>query len=204
MNCAEAEILLCDYIDRTLAAADRAALEGHLAACPACAELARDAGAALAFLERVPAVEPPPELLTGLLFNAAWKQHQASRAGWRGWFRGWQQLLLQPRLVMGMALTILSFSMLGRYVMPGRQIQPADLDPAKIWAALDNRVHRLWDRTVKSYESMRFVYQIQSRLREWQEQSAMEERPVEAPAETAPDSRRLPVKQPAAEKQKSE
>jgi len=37
MNCAELEILICDYVDGTLAAADKAAVESHLSACPACA-----------------------------------------------------------------------------------------------------------------------------------------------------------------------
>ena len=42
MNCADIEILICDYVDGTLNAAQRADVERHLSACPACAELARD------------------------------------------------------------------------------------------------------------------------------------------------------------------
>ena len=55
MNCADAEILICDYVDGTLDAGRKAELERHLAACPACAELARDSAAAVAFLDRVAA-----------------------------------------------------------------------------------------------------------------------------------------------------
>jgi hypothetical protein len=145
-------------------------------------------------MERAADVEPPPELMTRLLFHVP--GHAAAgapRGGGRRRLAGLLQPVLQPRFVMGMALTILSFSMLGRYVMPRRQIQQADLDPVKIWMALDNRVHRLWDRTVKEYENIRFVYQIQSRLRDWQE-----ERDAEAPAAAADDARRLPVTPPGA------
>ena len=45
MNCAETEILSCEYVDGTLAPAQRAEVEHHLGECPNCAELARDAAA---------------------------------------------------------------------------------------------------------------------------------------------------------------
>ena len=41
MNCAEIEVLICDYVDGTLAPDQKSALERHLSACSACAELAR-------------------------------------------------------------------------------------------------------------------------------------------------------------------
>ena len=41
MNCAEIEILICDYLDGTLSADRKAEVERHFAECPACAELAR-------------------------------------------------------------------------------------------------------------------------------------------------------------------
>ena len=83
MNCAEIEILICDYVDGTLDAADKAEVERHLAACPACAELARDSAAAVAFIERAAEVEPPPELITRILFDAPVEQGQAEIEGAR-------------------------------------------------------------------------------------------------------------------------
>ena len=74
MNCAELEILICDYVDGTLAGGQKAEVESHLEACPACAELARDSAAAVAFMERAADVEPPPELITRILFDAPWAQ----------------------------------------------------------------------------------------------------------------------------------
>ena len=50
MNCAELEILICDYVDGTLAPAEKAEVERHLTACPTCAELARDSAAAVNFI----------------------------------------------------------------------------------------------------------------------------------------------------------
>ena len=161
--------------------------------CAACAELARDAGAATAFMERAADVEAPPELMTRLLFNAPWNEAaKVRRSGIGAWWARLLQPVLQPRFVMGMALTILSFSMLGRFVMPNRQILQTDLDPVQIWVALDNRVHRLWDRAVKSYESIRFVYQVQSRLREWEDQRQADQQ-AESGESPREDPRRLPV-----------
>ena len=70
MTCAELEILLCDYVDGTLRAEEKTALEGHLSGCPACKQLAEDITGVTAFFERVPQPEPPAELLTRILHHA--------------------------------------------------------------------------------------------------------------------------------------
>ena len=46
-----------------------------------------------------------------------------------------------------MAMTFLSFSMPARYVAPVRQLTPADLQPSKIWASVEDRSYRLWARS---------------------------------------------------------
>ena len=69
MNCADFEILLCDYMDGTLEQSRRSELEAHQRECAACAELARDVAGAVAFMERVPEVEPPHELLAKIAFQ---------------------------------------------------------------------------------------------------------------------------------------
>ena len=50
MTCAEFEILLCDYLDGTLDASRKEAIELHQQECAACAELAQDAADAAPFL----------------------------------------------------------------------------------------------------------------------------------------------------------
>lgn len=187
MNCAEFETVLCDYMDGVLSAAAREQAEWHISACPACAELARDAAAATAFLERVPDVEVPQELLTRILFHAprtAPEPERHSRWSPKRWFAGWLQPLLQPRFAMGMAMTILSFSLLGRVAgLPQRQLTADDLQPARIVLAIEDKLVRAWDRAVKYYENLRLVYQIQAQLEEW---SAREEEDRRARAAGAP------------------
>ncbi len=107
MTCAHLEIALCDYLDGTLAAAEMAEVERHLSECAACAEMARDAGAAMAFIERVADVEPPPQLVTRMFAIPGMREARVSvRRGIRGWFRNLVQPILQPRMVMGLSLTI--------------------------------------------------------------------------------------------------
>lgn len=191
MTCAELEILLCDYVDGTLRAEERTALEDHLAGCLACRQLAADVAGVTAFFERVPAPEPPAELLTRIMHHApmgagAVRDRAARelvsddarpslfRRLFGGFFQGWlQHGWLQPRYVMGMAMTILSFSMLARFAhIQPRQLRPSDLDPVKVWQGIDDHSHRVYDRAMKYYDNLRLVIEIQSRLREWSDQDA--------------------------------
>lgn len=174
MNCAELEILLCDYVDGTLAADQKSELETHLAQCAACAELARDVRAAVGFIERVPEVEPPPELLTRIVFElpAAHQARPKKSRGVRRLLHDWVQPVLQPRFAMGFAMTILSFSLLARFAgIRPRQLTLEDLRPANVWRAIDDGAYRAWQRTVKFYENLRLVYEIQTQLRDWTQSS---------------------------------
>jgi Putative zinc-finger len=169
MNCADVEILLAEYVDGTLSAETKAAVEGHLPGCRSCAELARDASAAVEFMERAATVEAPPELVTRILFqipSATLKPSLARRLFGRTAAR-WLDPLLQPRFAMGMAMTVLSVAML---TFPLRQLKAADLQPAKLWMAGEDTVSRLWERGVKSYQNLRLVLEIEARLQQWSEE----------------------------------
>jgi hypothetical protein len=180
MNCAELENVLCDYIDGTLGEAGRAAVASHASECPSCAEMVREVEGVTAFLARVEAPEPPPELMTRILFHAPVSgEPQPAVAGAlpskRPWFQTWLSPLLQPRLAMGMAMTILSFSMVSRILgIQERPITMADLEPARVWASVDDRLNRGWNRAVKYYENLRLVFEIRARLQEWSAEEEIE------------------------------
>jgi hypothetical protein len=172
MTCAELELQLCDYIDGALSPEASAAVEAHFSACGSCAELARDGQAALGFLARVPEVETPRSLVTRILQQVPVRQNVPEKAknAAAGLLGRWFRPVLQPRFVMGMAMTILSFAMLGRFAgIEARQLRPGDLNPVKVWEAAEDKLHQNWVRVVKYYESLRFVYEIQSMLREFTE-----------------------------------
>ena len=189
MNCTDLEILLCDYVDGTLGREDRAAVESHLAECAVCAELARDVAGAVAFIGRAAEVEPPADLFTRILFEVrAGKPEAARPAGWKRLLGQWLHPILQPRFAMGMAMTILSFSMLGRFAgIEVRQLKLDDLDPVKIVSVLEDRVHRGWEAAVKYYDSLRLVYDIQTRIREFTEPEEGEDRAPAASSQERPE-----------------
>jgi hypothetical protein len=178
LTCADLEISLCDYVDGTLRGEQKSAVEKHLSECPACAEFARDCGAALSFIERVEEVRPPQELMTRIVFEAhTIREKEFSKGSLpRRWFSRWFEPVLQPRFAMGMAMTVLSFAMMGRFAgIEVRQLKPSDLNPVAVYSALEDRIAKGWGRTVKYYEGLKFVYEIQSRLEEWKQQAAEEE-----------------------------
>ncbi len=172
MTCADLEILLCDYLDGTLTPEAKAEVERHVASCSTCAAMARDVSTAIGFIERAAEVQPPPELMTRIVFDltTARHTHAPQPGGLRRLLERWIQPVLQPRFAMGFAMTILSFSLLGKVAgISPRQITLDDLRPAKIWQSVDDRLYRGWQRTVKFYENLRFVYEVQTQLREWRQ-----------------------------------
>jgi anti-sigma factor RsiW len=166
MTCAELEILLCDYMDGTLSSGEKAAMEDHISSCGLCAQLARDAAGVAAFVETVPAIEAPTELLTRIV-----RQIPERRSWWSKLGDSWMEGLLKPRFAMGLAMTVLSFSMLARLGhVDARRFARADWDPSKLWQALDDRTYRVWDRTVQYYDNMPLMADIQARWNEWSDQ----------------------------------
>ena len=192
MNCADIEILLADYQDGTLAADEKSAIESHLSTCKACEELARDVAGAVAFMGRASEIAAPPELVTRILFEiSSGPSHTVVKPSWFRRIFGnriggkFMEPILQPRYAMGMAFTLLSFAMLGRFAgIEVKGLTLADLDPVKIWTSAEDRATRTWQRGVKYYESLRLVYEIESRVKEWRDEGsdAANNKPTAAPA----------------------
>jgi hypothetical protein len=146
-------------------------------------------------MERASDTEPPAHLAARILTETASGRHGRLGKQRGGWFRSLVAPVLQPRLAMGMAMTILSFSMMARCAgVTPQQLRSGDLEPKKIWAAADDRIHRAWGRSVKFYEDIKLVYEIQSRLRDWTEEQAEEER--NAKASRPVEERRVPAPTP--------
>jgi hypothetical protein len=178
LNCAEFEILLCDAVDGQLRGEAQAAFEAHRESCAGCREYAADVLGATAFMERAATVEPPKELITKILYDLPRGPKTVTKggvSGLRGFLSRWLGPVLAPKLAMGMAMTVLSLSMLANvFKVPVRPLSAVDLDPVKIWVSVDDQAHRAWNRAVKYYENLRLVFEIQSRLQEWTEQEEIE------------------------------
>jgi hypothetical protein len=175
MTCEDFDTLLCDYVDGTLPSERRRIAEVHIGSCEACAQLVRDSRFVIDFAERCEEVAPPNELVTKILY-------QAPQGGWFSQKSFNEKLnrlfapIFQPRYVMGAMMTVLSLSMMTRCAgAPKHSLTAADLDPVRLYSSLDDKVHRGWDRSVKAYESMRLVYEVQTRVAEWKEKQQEQE-----------------------------
>lgn len=191
MKCTDLEALLCDYVDGTLSAGERATVELHLEGCAECRELMEDSRAALQFMETAADVEPPPALVNAILYEVrSGGSTPVRKTGAKSWLGRLFEPILQPKFAMGMAMTILSFSMLGRVAgLPVRPFRPSDLEPARVWAALEDKAFRSYERAKKYYESLRLVYEVQQTLRDWSETDASQAATAEgaaAPAQAQP------------------
>jgi hypothetical protein len=188
MSCAEFEALLADWIDETLAASERDVFLRHSESCPSCKALLEDATSAVAFMDRAADVEMPPALVSKILqaTNSGWEFKLRAR-GFSGWINRTFAPVLRPRFVMGAVLTLLSATMLTRCA-PTHTLTRADLDPVKLWISLDDRTHRIYDRAVKSYESMRLVYEVKNQINDWTEQQRQED---EAAADARANKKQL-------------
>lgn len=146
MSCGELEILLADYLDGAVSGVEKLAVEAHLAGCASCTELGRDAAGAIAFMGRAAPVEPPPGMVARILADSRIRLR-------RFWTERLFGFVWQPRLAMGLAMMVLSIALLGR-----------------VWGPAENQVYRAWDRTVKQYENLPLVSEIQAQLDDWTQQ----------------------------------
>jgi anti-sigma factor RsiW len=168
LSCAECEEHIADLLDGTLSAGPKAQVEAHLAACGVCAELAQDAGAAMALTGRASAVEVPPTLVPQILAEMTVGPSrvlvQASLA--ERIFGRWIRPALQPRFALGLAMAALSVAVVSVHAPAPDKILyvPA---PNKIWTTAENRVYRTFDRAVKDYDDLALVANVQNQIDDW-------------------------------------
>lgn len=195
LNCAEFEILLADHIDGVLPPGRQDAFVQHRETCVGCAGLAADVESAVGFMERASEPEMPPVLVAKILqaTNSGWELSLRGK-GVRGWINRTFAPVLQPRFVLGAVFTMISATMLTQCAGgPRKTLTAADLDPVRVVSALENRTQRIYDRALKSYESMKLVYEVKSQLTEWSEQRKDEE---EAAADALANSKKLDLPKP--------
>jgi anti-sigma factor RsiW len=190
MKCTEFESILADYLDGTLSNTERAALELHAAECAPCGEFMAEVTGGAAALKNLEPVDPPPALVTRIAFQAPLgriRDPYEKQTVWSSFVIKWLQPAIQPRFVMGMAMTVLSFTMLERCTgVKVDRVPAADLSPAHVWGGMEMKAVRLKDRVLKYYENLRVVYEVEARLRELQRQQDSSEKAAQTQPKPKP------------------
>src|SRR5215475_11937789 len=186
MQCSEFDALLSQAIDGTLSGERLTAFEAHGRECRLCGPLLQEAEAGRGWLKALDEVEPPLDLVNNILLATTGlpERNRAARKTWPGRIKELAGLLVspivavarQPRFAMsfGMAFFTLSVSLSLAGVKLG-DIRHADLRPS----AIRRTYYETSGRVVKYYENIRFVYEIESRVREFKRATT--------PAEPAPE-----------------
>ena len=191
MSCSEFDALLSQAIDGTLAGDRLANFEAHGRVCQLCGPLLHEAEAGRSWLKSLTEVEPPDQLVNNILLRtsgvASTHRHVTGTpesASWVGRIREWAGIIAspvvamarQPRFAMsfGMAFFTLSvtLSLAGVKLTDVRHL---DLRPS----AIRRTYYETTGRVVKYYENIRFVYEIESRVRQFKEATAPAEQPPE-------------------------
>src|SRR5271165_6584737 len=180
MQCSEFDALLSEALDQRLSGNKLESFQAHARGCPTCGPLLAEADAGLRWLHELVEVEPPVTLVdnilaattgidTARLHGTARDQVQAS---WFDRMLASANMLVspilgvarQPRFAMsfGMAFFSLSISMSLAGVKLS-DLRHADLRPS----AIKRSYYETSGRVVKYYENIRFVYEIESRVREF-------------------------------------
>ena len=193
MQCSEFDALLSQAIDGTLSGERLTAFEAHGRVCQLCGPLLREAEAGHSWLKSLPEVEPRADLVTNILLRTSGVVPSRSHvpAGtttvtWMDRLRDWAGMIYspvvaaarQPRFAMsfGMAFFTLSVSLSLAGVRLS-DLRHVDLRPS----AIRRCYYETSGRVVKYYENIRFVYQIESRVREFKRATT--------PVEPAPEEK---------------
>ncbi len=198
--CNQVEPLLCDYLDGLLSVTEEAELELHVNGCTNCATLIADMRLAMRYAQEAGAVDVPVELISRILDQTT-GQAPAGVPAWRHRFMGWWdhavspvvRSVLEPRFALGMAMTVMSVSMvLSAAGFDVRSLELSDLQPGNLKTNVTRRVALAGANVTKYYENLRVVYEIQTQLQMWQNDSSDTAAPQPKPDDTKksqPDSK---------------
>jgi len=181
-TCDLIEARLSDYLEGLLQGPERAAFEAHANSCTDCAPLVASVRSLVGEMHSMEELETPPRLVYSILDKTLGPRETAT--GWQGFLNAIRGLTTQKfaygaASVMATLIIVVSASGLSL-----RKAKLADLRPAAIYQRADRGVHTVRARCVKYVSDLRVVYEIQSRLR--QDENNLQTAPEELLPKSSP------------------
>jgi len=182
--CGQWETLLADALDGLLKPEDEAAFAAHMAVCPGCAALFEEARRGREWLEFL---SPEPDVPAGLLDKILAQTGPGQIAGYGlidgdsrvlplpatipAWQRpglvGHVRRFAEPRLLMTAAMAFFSIALtLNLTGIRLTSLHFADLRPTAVRSFMERRLTMASTPIIRYYDHLRFVYEVESRMRE--------------------------------------
>jgi|SRR5262249_31201244 len=177
MQCSEFDALLTEALDGTLAGTKLERFRAHAAVCSVCGPLFAEVDAGRRLLMSLEEIEPPAHLMNSILAATSGldtvRMHAAAQpqVTWIDRIRTWTApvfspffaVIRQPRFAMSFGMAFFSVTMaLNVAGVKFSELRHIDLRPS----AISRGYHMTQGKVVKYYENIRFVYQIESKVRE--------------------------------------
>jgi hypothetical protein len=174
MQCVEFDALLADALDGTLGGTNRIRFDAHRASCTACASMFTETQAGLSWLEALPEVDPPAGFAERILLATSGVQTKAKATAPESWmdrvrgmfaqgFRPVWTTVMQPRFAMSFGMAFFSITLVLNVAgVKVSSLRSVDLRPS----ALVRTYYEASGRVVRYYENIRFVYELETRVRE--------------------------------------
>src|SRR6266446_2891669 len=190
MQCAVFETLLSEALDETLTGTKLESFQAHGRLCSICGPLLAEADAGRRWLKSVAEEEPPSNLVSNILIATTGRvsertQAQTGSAGsWKDALSRWLgpvftpafAVARQPRFAMSFGMAFFSLSItLSMAGVKMSDVRSINLRPS----AIKRTYYETSGRVVKYYENIRFVYEIESRVRQFKEATAPAQPPPE-------------------------
>ncbi|MGA2634937.1 MAG: zf-HC2 domain-containing protein [Terracidiphilus sp.] len=213
--CIQWETLLPDALDGLLRPEDHALFSAHKSVCPACAALFEEARRGREWLEFL---SPEPEVPAGLLARILAQTGPDQIEGYglmpaannvlpmpppwqRSGFMANIRRFAEPRLLMTAAMAFfsvaLTLNLTGVHLSAVRlaDLRPIDVRtiPGEARSFLERRLTMASTPVVRYYDHSRFVYEVQSKVRELRRATQSEDSDQQKPSQVSPgESKRAP------------
>ena len=195
VECTEFEAWLTDALEGQLSADRKESFEAHRRVCGICGPMFSDVQAGQRWLRSLEPVEPPLHLVHNILVatsgvvstralaaagGRATPLSERLRERWDSFFTPVAAFVRQPRFVMSFGMIFFSFSL----ALNAAGVKPADVAKVDLRpSALRHAYNDAQIKVVKYYDNIRFVYEIESKVRELKRANTPAEPGAEQPKE---------------------
>jgi hypothetical protein len=197
--CGQWETLLVDALDGALLPEHEGVFSGHLATCAACTEMFEQVRRGREWLEFLaPEPEAPAYLLDRILVGTGHGKQEISKfsagdlavaggpatagnvlpmppAWQRPGFAARMRRFAEPRLLMTAAMAFFSIALtLSMTGVRFTGIKMSDLRPAAVGSFVERRIMTASTPIIRYYDHLRFVYEVESRMKELRRSTEIE------------------------------